>query len=568
MSNIKQFFDKDGNDIFPVTHASAVFDDAGKSIETNLIETNDVISYTSLSSNCIYVDSIPGIIKFDKEDEAVANIDACKNAELLQPYISANCRIKFNAGYYPFENELHIFTGTEIFSDSACATLLFPDSRGLVTSKKEYCANLKIHDIKIYSKNNTIDLKNDGTNYPYNVYFAQFYNMQVRSDEGHCFYAGNNRGSGGDQLAFNIKFDNVKVNAPNGSGICGFGGLMTFYENISDWGKIKYVFYNCNGVWRDCNTTFAAAEYFLYCDDTCGENYGAALELYNVNMESVLKGGILVNTNRIGHGNVIFENSSVAIRPSHDDEGNIIPLTNHPLHLGLYTGYIRVVNSRIGFEGGATWGQVYPDFQESFLSLDSLANIKQIESVNIKMYSRSVKKVVTFNPIDNMLFSPAVNDWYTQCYPVTPESHSKNFVGGRIQQLYTLDIKEGASAYINLGSVKETYDGIEVTSSEVATPKIEGVMLRNTITCRPFMIVNKLDIPLTLNRIDGWATKFKFKNDVNTKVLQPGEVACFLYKSSKTTGGYAEIEELGYTDSIFEDTNLPDVTINLEGGNE
>lgn len=38
MSNIKQFFDKDGNDIFPVTHASAVFGDEGKTIQEEVVK--------------------------------------------------------------------------------------------------------------------------------------------------------------------------------------------------------------------------------------------------------------------------------------------------------------------------------------------------------------------------------------------------------------------------------------------------------------------------------------------------------------------------------------------------
>ena len=41
MSNIKQFFDKDGNDIFPVTHVSAVFDGEGNTIEDKINNTID-----------------------------------------------------------------------------------------------------------------------------------------------------------------------------------------------------------------------------------------------------------------------------------------------------------------------------------------------------------------------------------------------------------------------------------------------------------------------------------------------------------------------------------------------
>lgn len=41
MSNIKQFFDKDGNDIFPVTHASAVFDDEGVSLNDYIDDIRD-----------------------------------------------------------------------------------------------------------------------------------------------------------------------------------------------------------------------------------------------------------------------------------------------------------------------------------------------------------------------------------------------------------------------------------------------------------------------------------------------------------------------------------------------
>ena len=49
MSNIKQFFDKDGNDIFPVTHASAVFDDEGRSIIDLQVEVSDARG----ESNCL-----------------------------------------------------------------------------------------------------------------------------------------------------------------------------------------------------------------------------------------------------------------------------------------------------------------------------------------------------------------------------------------------------------------------------------------------------------------------------------------------------------------------------------
>lgn len=49
MSNIKQFFDKDGNDIFPVTHASAVFDSDGNNVIDQMSVINESINDISIN---------------------------------------------------------------------------------------------------------------------------------------------------------------------------------------------------------------------------------------------------------------------------------------------------------------------------------------------------------------------------------------------------------------------------------------------------------------------------------------------------------------------------------------
>ena len=155
MSNVKIFKDKDGNYIYPVTHASVVFDNEGNNIEEKLNNVNDIANNVNdianivetniLSNGYIHIDSIEGIVKYETEQEALNSINTCTNAAVLNAFINNRNNtknIKFGSGYYPFEAEVHVVSGLSLFADNLKTTLLFPQSRGLVAVKKEYCSNV------------------------------------------------------------------------------------------------------------------------------------------------------------------------------------------------------------------------------------------------------------------------------------------------------------------------------------------------------------------------------------------------------------------------------------------
>lgn len=107
MSNIKQFFDKDGNDIFPVTHASAVFDDNGKSI----LETLQSASYVSVKDYGAKGDGVTDDTK--AINDAIAN-----NSYIVFPpgkyLITAPIFIGFKKEVRGFGDHSTIITNTSI----------------------------------------------------------------------------------------------------------------------------------------------------------------------------------------------------------------------------------------------------------------------------------------------------------------------------------------------------------------------------------------------------------------------------------------------------------------------
>lgn len=471
----------------------------------------------------LYVDSIPNIIKYSSYEECLANIDECNNASILQTYIDNYKKIKFGKGFYPFEKYLSIKRGTKITSENE-SCLYFPKSKGFVTDVIAYIADMKFDNLNIRSKDNCFDFINDSVTYPYNVYMSDFTNLKLFSENGHCMYGGNIRGKGGDQLCFDLKFENIKVNAPNGSGFYGFSGLMTFYTRITDWGNIKYVFQNCTGIWRDCNTSFAGAEYFLYYDNNGREHYTSNIEMYNVNMETVSKGGIYIEKDKnVAHFNIILENSNVTIKPTIVDSG-VQKLSIHPIHLGVSIKNLKVLNSRIMFENNKSWSDIY-DLPESLMSIGSSASINNVEGNNLILYDRATKMTRKYNNV-TIVNNPVVMDYYTESYYKTNESHSFNFVGGRVQN-FKKDLTI-TSDTINLSSEKITYDGLIFNNLE-SNYVLRCVILKNVPTSKIFTIFNKTSYNITVNSADGFATKFILKNDATSKIIEPNKGLAFLY---------------------------------------
>ena len=498
--------------------------------EFNLKLTHDIETINShldtivkiTDDGYLYIDSIPNIIKYSSYEECLANIDKCKNASILQTYINNYKKIKFGKGFYPFEKYLSIKRGTKITSENE-ACLYFPNSKGFVTDTIDYISGMKFDNLNIRSKENCFDFINDSKTYPYNVFMCDFTNLKLFSENGHCMYGGNIQGYGGDQLCFDLKFENIKVNAPNGSGFYGFSGLMTFFNRITDWGNIKYVFQNCTGIWRDCNTSFAGAEYFLYYDNNGRNHYRSNIEMYNVNMETVSKGGIYIENKNVAHFNFILENSNVTIKPT--IVNNVVQkLSVHPIHLGLTIKNLKVLNSKIMFENNKSWSDIY-DLPESLISVNSSANINNVEGNNLILYDRATKMIRKYNDVA-IVNHPVVMDYYTETYYKTNETHSFNFVGGRVQN-FKKDLTI-TNDTINLSSEKITYDGLIFNNLET-NYILRCVILKNTPTSKIFTIFNKTNYNITVNSADGFATKFILKNGATSKIIEPNKGLAFLY---------------------------------------
>ena len=470
----------------------------------------------------IFIDTIPGIKKYDNLEDA-QNDNTSTNAQILNELtLSGINTIIFGKGYYPFENHISLKNMMEIYSLGTDTTLVFNNSDGLVTDTTGYFQNILIHNINIISKGYCINFKNDNITFPNSIHTSKFYDLYLTSNEQSCIYAGDNIGIGNTPLTFNLAFDRIKLQAPNGDGIVGFGTLITTYNEISDFGNIINIFRNCSGKWTNCNTSFAHAEWFLY-DDNMANLYNYIFEFINCNFENIIKGALYFNNNTSGINNIIIEDCRCYVDVEEDNE----LLNIHPVTFKTSTiEYMTIKNFGIGFTNGKTWTDVY-SMAESEIHTNNLST-SQLKG----FYGK-------FNVLSNTTLMAINNEHYTyQSYVGNgslsikniKELHSDAFVGGRTRNFYSLDMS--VNRYVNFRNNSTIYDGIILTNASTDTV-LSYIYPNNVVGYNQngmiFTIINSSGHNVTLNATTGYQQNYEFLDSAETKVLANGDVmACVL----------------------------------------
>lgn len=395
-----------------------------------------------------------GLKKYNTEEEARLNVDNDNNAELLQGFLDSGHKIKLNSGYYAFEKELIWGYGNLIKgSNKTVSHMLFPNSRGIVFGKKGYFGNLQIKDLSITSKSHCIDFKNDsGLERANNVYQSEIEHLHLNSEEGHCVYAGDNRGTGGDQLIFEQVFSNIRVTAPMGSGFYGIGGLGIRFEYINDAFAIKNIFENCHGQFSNINTSFAQAEYFLFFGSDAPANYAVTLDFYNVNMEDVLKAGIRIESTRI-----VVKRLSMVRTTYSPPKAQTTPKTEPPFYFPEIE-YLEYIDS-----GASSYPERYDTnlVKAPFYAYVTGASIKVVSDKEVSIYSGAYKKAVTWNKSQGFTDSAYSAKFGEERYEKREEIHAETLSGGRSRK-----IKEVLDGAYNFSS-ENIYDEFryKITSS-------------------------------------------------------------------------------------------------------
>ena len=243
-----------------------------------------------------------------------------------------------------------------MYSIGGNGNLIFPNSDGLVFDRTGYFQDMHIHLLNIESKNYCINFKNDDITFPNNVYDSKFEFLRLKSYEKTCIYAGNNRNvANNGQLTFHLDFDHIRVSAHD-YGFYGLGQLNTVFNEITDYDTIDVVFYNCHGIFTNCNTTYAHGNWFLYCDEDLPVYYGYTYKFINCNFEDFKKGIMYFNKTQSGIKELVINNCTAYI----DAEDGII-LSKHPL--SFLTSTISNIDlrgfSNIAFKNNKTWTDVY-----------------------------------------------------------------------------------------------------------------------------------------------------------------------------------------------------------------
>ena len=470
----------------------------------------------------IFVDAIPDIVKYDTKQDALDNYATSRNSEILTPYIRENKGIIFGNGYYPFENYIPLSTDIEMYSIGGNGNLIFPNSDGIVFDRTGYFQDMHIHHLHIESKDYCINFKNDDVTYPNNVYDSKFEFLRLKSYEKTCVYAGDNINSSNDgQLTFHLDFDHIRVSAHD-YGFYGLGQLDTVFNEITDYDTIDVVFYNCWGIFTNCNTTYAHANWFLFCDDDIATYYNYSFIFKNCNFEDFKKGIMYFNKTSSGIKQLTISNCTAYIQA----EDGVI-LSRHPLT--FLTSNIKNIDFRgfngIAFKDGKTWTDVY-----------NMANttlcVKVLTSDDLKSCLGEFTVLFTNNSTvhDINLFRVRYASQVGNSNPavqVYKELKSDAFDGGRVRKYYTLDLSE--SRNVNLRNNPVIYDGIILTNASADTnfqyiyPNNIGQTNQNGML---FTIINSSGHNVTLNATTGYQQNYVFLDNGSSKVLANGDTMC------------------------------------------
>lgn len=184
--------------------------------------------------------------------------DASLNRKVLQTLIDAGVRIFVDTGVIDIDAEIYVHTSLYIVgANQNLSGFRFPTSRGFVFNGDNYSSYNLVQNLNIFSNNDSFVLCGDlVTERPKNVYFSLFKSLIVTSYTGHCFYAGNNKGSGNDTCVFDCRFSDIRVSARVGCCFYGINGNTITFDKVSIVQARTAAFYNCSGLFDSINGVF------------------------------------------------------------------------------------------------------------------------------------------------------------------------------------------------------------------------------------------------------------------------------------------------------------------------
>lgn len=122
------------------------------------------------------------------------------------------------------------------------------NQRGIVFSKSFRMH--RIHRLNIWANGYGMDMSNAG------LYRSDFIDMEIKSYNSHAVYGGDNVTPGGGTKTFDLKFERVHVQAPNGCGMWGLNGNTGKFYEVSSSNIGDSLFYNCSGTFLSCNNQY------------------------------------------------------------------------------------------------------------------------------------------------------------------------------------------------------------------------------------------------------------------------------------------------------------------------
>lgn len=108
----------------------------------------------------------------------------------------------------------------------------------------------RIHRLNIWANGYGMDMSNAG------LYRSDFIDIEIKSYNSHAVYGGDNVASGGGTKTFDLKFERVHVQAPNGCGMWGLNGNTGKFYEVSSSNIGDSLFYNCSGTFLSCNNQY------------------------------------------------------------------------------------------------------------------------------------------------------------------------------------------------------------------------------------------------------------------------------------------------------------------------
>ena len=281
-----------------------------------------------------------------------------------------NC-IKFGVGVYAFQSEvclpdaLYYETGYDICGIDSRSELYFPNSRGLIAKSMGIYRRCRLTNLKIHANNECVDFYGGTfTDCAYVVRNSLFEDLYLKSDNNDCIlsypYPFTKPDNLTDVMQYNNMFNHVHLGAANGAGINGFNAVITSFIDVDDdMGHCEYLFKNCAGTFKRCNTAFWQPLWFIYWDPV-PQFTNIRINIEDCNVEDYIEGLLWIPDSLTASTHFTIKNVTFYARKQVNGVDYV--RNHHPLCLGGYVNNIEVKNFVMAVAGSATpISDLYPD---------------------------------------------------------------------------------------------------------------------------------------------------------------------------------------------------------------